>query len=101
MSDTPDPTEGRKFDAGKADWTLIPWDGLDAVRRVLEFGAKKYAPENWRHVPDSTARYTKAALRHMFTAITQPGSVDEETGESHWAHAVCCGLFILGKRTHP
>ena len=44
---------GRKADAGKPRWSLLPWNALGAVVSVLEFGARKYAPGNWRHVPDA------------------------------------------------
>lgn len=94
------PGAGQKFDAGKMDWSLLPWDGLESVVRVLEYGAQKYSRDNWRKVPDSTTRYRKALLRHVI-AWCSGIEVDEETGESHLAHAVCCAIFILGKRETP
>ena len=30
---------GRKFDGGKRDYTLLPWDALEEIVKVLEFGA--------------------------------------------------------------
>jgi hypothetical protein len=35
-------TDGVKYDQGKRDWTLLPWDGLEWVVKVLEYGAAKY-----------------------------------------------------------
>lgn len=85
---------GRKFDSGKLDYTLVPWDGLEDVVKVLEFGAKKYARDNWRHVEGAEQRYLAAAIRHLVAyQIQQP--TDEETGISHLAHAGCCLLFLL------
>jgi len=85
---------GRKFDSGKLDYTLIPWDGLEEVVKVLEFGAKKYDRDNWRYVEGAEKRYLAAALRHLVAyQIEQP--TDEETGISHLAHAGCCLLFLL------
>jgi hypothetical protein len=92
---------GRKLDAGKMDWTLVPWDALEPIVRVLEFGAKKYERDNWLHVPGSTRRYTAALLRHVI-AYASGEEKDSETGESHLAHAGCCLLFLLSqRRTKP
>lgn len=84
---------GRKDDAGKEQWSLLPWEALKGVVRVLTFGAKKYAPDNWRKVPDARRRYTDAFFRH-FVAWQLGEKTDPETGESHLSHALCCLLFI-------
>jgi hypothetical protein len=41
---------GKKFDRDKVDWTLMPWKELEQVLEVLEFGAKKYSRDNWKHI---------------------------------------------------
>lgn len=86
--------DGRKDDAGKLDWTLMPWAGLSEILRVLEFGAKKYDRDNWRKVPDAKRRYMSAALRHLI-AHARGEALDPESGLSHLAHAGCCILFLL------
>ena len=85
---------GRKFDAGKLDYTLVPWDGLEEIVKVLEFGARKYARDNWKHVEGGDVRYLAAAFRHLI-AYNTGEKVDQETGISHLAHAGCCLLFLL------
>lgn len=85
---------GRKFDAGKLDYTLVPYEGLDEIVKVLMFGAAKYDRDNWRYVQGAKQRYLAAAFRHM-TAYTKGEMVDCETGLSHLAHAGCCILFML------
>lgn len=87
------PSVGMKFDNGKLDWTLVPFDGLDPVVRVLDFGAKKYSRDNWRHVTPAW-RYFQAAFRHMVEYVLGR-RVDPESGESPLAHAVCSLLFFL------
>ena len=52
-----EPEVGMKHDSGKLDYTLVPWDGLEDVIRVLEFGANKYSRDNWRKVENAEARY--------------------------------------------
>lgn len=90
---------GRKFDGDKPDYSLLPFDAIKPVVQVLTVGAKKYEPDNWRRVKNANQRYVAAALRHV--AAYQCGEInDDETGLPHIAHAVCCLLFILGKKDH-
>lgn len=85
---------GNKADDGKDRWDLLPTKAVRAVVKVLTFGAKKYAPENWRKVPDARRRYYAAALRHL-TAWWEGETDDPETGLHHLAHAACCIIFLL------
>lgn len=87
-------TEGVKYDGSKPRWSLIPEGVMEEVLQVLEYGAKKYAPDNWKHVPDATTRYYDAAMRHM-DAWWQGESYDGETNRSHLAHAMCCLMFLI------
>lgn len=87
-------SEGRKYDGGKPQLYLLPPKSINEVGKVLTFGAEKYDPHNWRKVDDLQNRYTSAALRHIFAHIDGE-DVDEETGLSHLAHAMCCLLFKL------
>ena len=83
---------GKKFDTDKVDWTLMPWKELEQVLMILEFGAKKYSRDNWKHVEAS--RYEKAAMRHLISYITGELN-DPETGKSHLAHLPCNALFLM------
>lgn len=87
-------TQGRKYDTGKPDYTLLPWDAVEEIVKVLDFGARKYARDNWKHVDGAETRYLAAALRHI-TAHARGEKDDPETGLSHMAHAGCCILFLL------
>jgi len=86
--------EGLKYDEGKPDYTLIPWEALEEVVKVLEAGEKKYARNNWQKVEDADFRYLKAAFRHLIS-YAKGEQNDPETGLSHLAHACCCMLFLL------
>ena len=72
----------------------MPWSAAGVVVDVLGFGARKYAPDNWRTVPDARGRYFDAALRHLI-AWQQGEQIDPESGLPHLAHAACCVLFLL------
>ena len=85
---------GRKFDGGKLDYTLVPFEALDEIVKVLMFGAKKYDRDNWRYVDNAMQRDAAAAFRHT-TAHNKGATPDPETGISHLAHVGCCILFML------
>lgn len=54
--------EGKKADGGKPTYELIPAHMEQEVAKVLEFGARKYGPDNWRLVPDATCRDFKILI---------------------------------------
>ena len=85
--------EGTKHDDGKLQWSLIELKNLEPMLKVLMFGAKKYAPDNWKKVPDAKKRYYDAFMRHF--AAYQAGELkDEESGLPHLDHAQCCLYFL-------
>jgi hypothetical protein len=91
---TPTPAAaGQKFDLSKTDLSLISPLALAYLSRVLDFGAKKYAPHNWRKGIDQS-RLISAALRHIL-AYNAGENLDLETGLPHMAHAMCCCMFAL------
>lgn len=87
-------TPGKKADAGKARWDLVPLGALGVVVDVLGFGAAKYGDDNWRKVPDARRRYFAAAMRHL-VAWYGGERLDPESGLHHLGHAMCCLLFLL------
>ena len=87
-------TGGRKFDGGKLQYGLLPPQALKATVDVLTFGAQKYEPDNWKHVPDSKRRYFDAAQRHLW-AWKEGEQLDPESGKHHIAHALCCLMFLI------
>jgi hypothetical protein len=84
---------GRKFDGGKIRYGLLPPLALKATADVLTFGAEKYEPNNWKHVPDSLNRYFDAAQRHLW-AYQEGETIDSDSGRHHLAHAICCLMFL-------
>ena len=86
-------TGGRKFDGGKLQYGLLPTLALKATVEILTFGAEKYEPDNWKHVPDSKRRYFDAMQRHLW-AWKEGEQNDPETGKNHLAHAMCCLMFL-------
>jgi hypothetical protein len=83
---------GIKHDQTKRRWTLLPWGPLGEVVDVLQFGAAKYAVDNWQHV--KRERYVDAMLRHAAAYVAGERN-DPESGLHHLAHAACCALFVM------
>lgn len=90
-----DTTGGRKDDGGKLPWHLLPYDAVEDIVKVLDFGAKKYAPRNWEK-GIVYSRVYGALMRHLVAWwMKENGGRDKETGLSHLAHAGCCVLFLI------
>lgn len=84
-----------KYDAGKTDWSLVPWDSVEEIVKVLEFGKVKYAAWNWSHNGGfKYMRVFNSTMRHLL-AWARGEDKDPESGLSHISHAACNLLFIL------
>lgn len=84
---------GIKYDNNKLDYTLLPFESLQEVVKVLMFGAKKYSRDNWQQVKPKE-RYIQAAFRHLI-AYAMGEKLDPESGINHLAHCTCCLLFLI------
>lgn len=84
---------GRKDDAGKSRWDLMPWSALEHVARVLTLGAQHYADDNWKIVKGARKRYFAAAQRHLLAWYGGEKNA-AKWGTPHLAHAICCLLFL-------
>lgn len=76
---------------------LCPTNPYLAMRletaKVLDFGATKYAPNNWRG-GFKWSRLISAAHRHL-DAYARGTICDDETGLHHLAHFSCCMMFLV------
>jgi len=84
-----------KYDSGKTDWSLMPFEAVEEINKVLEFGARKYAAHNWTQ--GDGFRYTRvlsSLFRHLF-AWSRGEDLDPESGLSHLAHAGCNVIFLI------
>jgi len=83
---------GRKFDAGKLRWDLVPPE-FEEVVQVLTFGSVKYDDRNWEN-GITYGRCFAATLRHLWQ-WWRGEETDPESNISHLAHAGCNILFLL------
>ena len=85
--------EGLKYDKDKIRMDLVPLSVVESIAKVLTYGAKKYADNSWKELPDFWNRYKDALLRHL-TAIDKGELIDEESGLDHIDQVLCNAAFL-------
>lgn len=87
-----DSQKGLRFNEGKPKWSLIDFDSLEGIVRVLEYGTKKYEKDNWKKgMPVSEV--LESLLRHVF-AILRGEDKDKESGFPHIWHVQTNAMFV-------
>lgn len=81
-----------KKDEGKPQLAFLPFAQLETIARVFDYGASKYARDNWKK--GTFARYASACLRHLFDRL-KGNKLDPESGLPHLAHAAACILMLM------
>ena len=89
---------GVKHDATKTPLALLPFECLEEIAKVLEFGSRKYSDWNWTR-GFKWSRLYSSTLRHLF-AHMRGEKLDPETGLSHLAHAGANVLFLIYHELH-
>jgi hypothetical protein len=90
--------EALRYNEGKADLHLVPYESVEEISKVLSFGAKKYSEENWKKGM-SIKKCMSSLLRHAFAYMCGERN-DPESGLSHIAHIGCNVFFILWYEKH-
>lgn len=91
---------GARYNAGKPDLSLIPLCTLEDEARVWEYGAKKYARNNWQKGIDWNVTFA-CLLRHL-SAWQAGQELDAESGLPHLAHAMCnLRMLVFFSKTYP
>lgn len=78
----------------KPQMHLVPPTAIVYAAKVMELGAAKYGPYNWRDHPVRATVYLSAALRHIAQAL-DGDTADPESGLPHEAHALACMAILL------
>ena len=86
------PDRALRYNEGKLQWGLVHYKSLEPMVRALEFGAKKYAPNNWMK-PMNTREILESMQRHL-SALMDGELIDKESGISHMGHIQCNALFF-------
>ena len=89
-----DASKFQKLDLGKPMMSLVEPNFVRGLAEVLTFGAKKYAPNNWKLAVNETDRIKDAMLRHIYAYLSGE-ECDPESNLPHLHHAAF-GLMTLG-----
>jgi hypothetical protein len=90
-----------RYNQGKLEWSLVDFDSLEGLVRVLEYGKDKYARDNWK-LGMPVTQVTESLMRHLF-AFAKGEDVDPESGCRHISHVLCNAMFleyILREKQH-
>jgi hypothetical protein len=81
-----------RYNSGKRLWHLVDYKSLEPMIKVLEFGAEKYSPDNWKKgMPRE--QLLNSAMRHL-VALMDGEVIDSESGLPHIGHLMCNAMFI-------
>lgn len=81
----------------KPDYSLLPWDALEEVVKVFQFGAKKHSRDGWKDIPDAVQIYHQASARHL-AELFKGNGIDNESGLHHEAHLAADALIALAHK---
>lgn len=81
-----------RYNQGKVQWSLVDYKSIEPMVRVLEYGCKKYAKDNWKKgMPAS--QIIESMLRHTFKLL-EGELTDPESGIEHVGHIQCNAMFL-------
>ena len=83
---------GTRDNAGKPRWSLVDFDALEPMVRVLEFGAQKYGDNNWKKGLKTT-EICESLLRHIIAYLNCENN-DSESKLPHIGHILCNAMFL-------
>ncbi len=72
--------------------SLLPWEAIQEIVKVLEFGAKKHGEESWKTY--GSGCYKDSLMRHIIS-YGQGEQLDEDSGLSVMSHIAVNALFLL------
>lgn len=80
-----------RHNSGKRKWSLVHFESIEPMVEVLEFGAKKYAPDNWKKGLDK--REILESMQRHLAKLMDGEAKDSESGISHMGHIMCNAMF--------
>jgi hypothetical protein len=81
-----------RFNNGKHKWSLVDFKSLEDMVEVLEVGAKKYSPDNWKKGMPYTEIF-ESLMRHLVDFMNGK-DLDKESGLPHTGHILCNAMFL-------
>ena len=93
-----------KFDDKAVPLQLIPPEALMEVAKVLGYGAKKYAVNDWRRdtIQNIPMSRTYGSIQRHLNKWYAGEDVDPDTGLNHIAHATTqCMILLMALQEAP
>ncbi|MEO9257050.1 MAG: dATP/dGTP diphosphohydrolase domain-containing protein, partial [Crocinitomicaceae bacterium] len=81
-----------RYNSNKLRWSLVDFDALEDMVKVLDFGSKKYADNNWKKGLKTTEIF-ESIMRHL-SAYMRGEEFDLESGLPHTGHILCNAMFL-------
>jgi hypothetical protein len=81
-----------RYNKGKTQWHLVDFETLEGMVKVLEFGAKKYSPNNWKKGL-SLESIADSLIRHL-VSMQKGEFMDTESKLPHADHIQCNAMFL-------
>ena len=93
-----------RYNEGKLKWSMVHFKSLEPLVKVLMYGEKKYARDNWKKGLNRE-EILDSMFRHL-AALIDGQEIDEESGEHHIGHLFCNCMFysyfnIIGEGKSP
>ena len=88
-----------RYNEGKPMWHLVHFPSLVPLVRVLEYGANKYAPNNWKKGAPRE-QYLDCAMRHL-AELMEGKEMDEESKQHHMGHVMANAMMYLYHYNEP
>jgi len=83
--------EGLRYNEGKRKWSLVHFKSLEPMIEVLEFGAKKYSPDNWKK--GFPKKEVLESMQRHLAKLFDGEEIDQESGLHHIGHIMCNAMF--------
>lgn len=81
-----------RYNEQKLQWSLVDFESLEPLVRVLEYGCVKYSKDNWKK-GFPVSQLMESLLRHCFRLLGGE-LMDKESGLPHIGHIMANVMFI-------
>lgn len=85
--------QAKRFNKGKLRWGLVDFEAVGEMVKVLEAGAIKYGPDNWKKGLNRE-EILESIQRHLISTFEKE-EVDQELGTYHIANIMANCMFYL------
>ena len=93
-------TGSLRYNKGKSQIHQVPYEAIEGIAKVMEYGEKKYGKYNWTKGNNLSVPFD-SAMRHLW-AFWNGENFDKESGENHLYHALAnIAMIIYYHKNYP